>query len=100
MRPRNQTRFLAAFIAGLNTDEQSSLVALTWIGRGTFKPDQFAEAFRIAGEERVNPTERYLMGIPLLSDYLAEGLEQMGVSALDSEEDLLGFQEDATAPEP
>jgi hypothetical protein len=90
---------LAAFIAGLNTDEQASLVALTWIGRGTYAADQFDEAARMAGQERVNPTAVYLMGIPLLSDYLAEGLEQMGVSALASEEDLLGFQEDSNAPE-
>jgi Protein of unknown function (DUF3775) len=90
---------LATFIAGLNVDEQTSLVALTWVGRGTYTADQFDEAATTASEERVNPTHVYLMGIPLLSDYLAEGLELMGVSAVDAEEDLLGFEETAIAPE-
>jgi Protein of unknown function (DUF3775) len=90
---------LYTFIAGLNVDEQSSLVALTWVGRGTYTPDQFEDAVTMAGEERVNSTATYLMGIPLLSDYLADGLEQMGISALASEQELLGFQEDAVAPE-
>jgi Protein of unknown function (DUF3775) len=90
---------LYTFIAGLNSDEQSSLVALTWVGRGTYTPDQFDDAVAIADEERVNSTATYLMGIPLLSDYLAEGLAQMGISAWASEQELLGFQEDAVAPE-
>jgi hypothetical protein len=90
---------LYTFIAGLNVDEQSSLVALTWVGRGTYTPDQFADAVTMAGEERVNSTATYLMGIPLLSDYLADGLEQMGISALASEQEVFGFQEDAVAPE-
>ena len=28
---------LAEFIAGLNEDEQANLVALTWVGRGTYR---------------------------------------------------------------
>ena len=35
---------LAAFIDGLNVDEQVNLVALAWIGRGTFAPEEFDEA--------------------------------------------------------
>jgi hypothetical protein len=92
-------RELASFIAGLNVDEQASLVALTWVGRGTYTADQFDEAVTTATEERVSPTQVYLMGIPLLSEYLAEGLELMGVSAIDAEEDLLGVEETAIAPE-
>jgi hypothetical protein len=90
---------LAAFISGLNEDEQNSLVALTWIGRGTYTAEQFEEAASTAREERVNPTGVYLMGLPLLSEYLAEGLELMGGSAVDAEEDLLGFEETEIAPE-
>jgi hypothetical protein len=90
---------LAQFIAGLNVDEQTNLVALVWVGRGTYSADQFDEAVATAAQERVNPTQNYLMGIPLLADYLAEGLEQMGGSAITAEEDLLGFQETEEAPE-
>ena len=35
---------LAEFIAGLNEDEQANLVALTWVGRGTYSAEQFDEA--------------------------------------------------------
>jgi hypothetical protein len=90
---------LAQFIAGLNVDEQTNLVALTWVGRGTYSADQFDEAVQTAAQERVNPTQNYLMGIPLLADYLAEGLEQMGGSAIAAEEDLLGFEETDEPPE-
>ncbi len=80
---------LAAFIDGLNEDEQVHLVALAWIGRGTFTPDEFEEAVSTARSERVNKTSRYLLGIPLLSDYLEEGLEQLGISVEDAEKDVL-----------
>ena len=61
---------LAAFIDGLNVDEQVNLVALAWIGRGTFAPEELDEAVETARSERVSATSKYLMGIPLLADYL------------------------------
>jgi hypothetical protein len=42
-----------------------------------------------ARSERVNKTENYLLGVPMLSDYLEEGLEKMGVSVEDAEEGIL-----------
>ena len=80
---------LAAFIAALNEDEQVSLVAVTWIGRGTYGPEELAEAMATARAERTNPTESYLLGIPLLSDYLEEGLDKLGYSIEDVEQDVL-----------
>ena len=65
---------LKNFIDGLREDEQLDLVALTWIGRGTYEPDDFEEAKQTAAAERTVPTSDYLMGIPLLGDYLAQGL--------------------------
>ena len=47
----------------------------------------------MAKSERVTATEDYLLGIPLLGDYLAEGLEKMGASAIDAEKELLGHEE-------
>src|SRR3990170_7532588 len=69
---------LKGFISTLNVDEQVSLVALMWIGRGSYGPDELDEALETARAERVNPTADYLLGIPLLSDYLEEGLEKLG----------------------
>jgi hypothetical protein len=81
---------LAEFIAALNEDEQASLVALTWVGRGTYTPDEIDEAIGVAKTERVNKTEDYLIGIPLLADYLEEGLDKLGISVEDAENGILG----------
>ena len=80
---------VAVFIAGLNIDEQVNLVALMWVGRGSFVPEDFAEAVSTARSERVNKTEDYLLGIPLLSDYLEEGLDKMGFTVEDAEKGIL-----------
>jgi hypothetical protein len=80
---------LAGFIDGLNEDEQVHLVALTWIGRGTFGPEELEEAVETARNERVSATSQYLMGIPLLADYLEEGLDKLGISVEDAEKDVL-----------
>jgi len=68
----------AAFISRLNEDEQAELVAIAWIGRGTFDAEEFDEAVRTAREEHTNPAADYLLGLPLLADYLADGLYKLG----------------------
>jgi Protein of unknown function (DUF3775) len=80
---------LVSFINALNDDEQAHLVALAWIGRGTYEPEDLGEAVATARRERVNATSRYLVGMPLLADYLEEGLEKLGISAEDAESDIL-----------
>lgn len=80
---------LASFIGGLNYDEQANLVALAWVGRGTFEKEEFDEAVDTARAERINATATYLLGMPLLADYLEEGLEKMGYSVDEIEGDVL-----------
>jgi hypothetical protein len=80
---------LVGFISRLNVDEQVNLVALAWVGRGTFTADEFDEAVQTARNERVNTTSRYLLGMPLLADYLEEGLEMLGISVEDAERGVL-----------
>jgi hypothetical protein len=80
---------LAGFIDRLNYDEQANLVALMWVGRGTYEKEEFEEAVETARSERINATSSYLLGIPLLSDYLEEGLEKLGYSVDDVESDIL-----------
>lgn len=80
---------LAEFIANLNEDEQVHLVALMWVGRGSFMPEEFEEAISTARTERVNKTEDYLLGVPLLADYLEEGLEKLGYAIEDAEQGIL-----------
>ncbi|MCL4765058.1 MAG: DUF3775 domain-containing protein [Hyphomicrobiaceae bacterium] len=80
---------LVGFINALNEDEQAHLVALTWVGRGTFEPEEFDEAVETARQERTNPTASYLLGIPLLADYLEDGLEKLGFPVEDIESEIL-----------
>jgi hypothetical protein len=80
---------LMGFIRDLNEDEQASLVALAWIGRGSFGPDELEEALATARAERTNRTDEYLLGMPLLPDYLEEALDRLGYSVEDAEDDAL-----------
>ncbi len=80
---------LMGFIRDLNEDEQASLVALAWIGRGSFGPEELDEALDTARTEHVNRRDEYLLGMPLLADYLEEGLDRLGYSVEDAEDDSL-----------
>jgi Protein of unknown function (DUF3775) len=71
---------IVAFIHGLNEDEQVDLVALTWLGRGDADLDGWADLRAEAARAHNRRTASYLLGIPLLGDYLEEGLVQFGRS--------------------
>jgi hypothetical protein len=68
------------FIAGCNDDERHDLVAIVWIGRGDFEPEEWSEALRTARERELRDTADYLLGIPNLGDLLDEGLAALGRS--------------------
>lgn len=78
---------LRSYIADLNSDEQASLVAVMWIGRDTFTSDDLEEAIETAKVEASAPTEDYLLGVPMLADFLESGLEALGFDADDLVED-------------
>jgi hypothetical protein len=67
-------------ILGLNIDEQEDLLALIWIGRGDFSAKEWRSARRQAHEARTGSEADYLIGTPLLSDYLEEAVAQLGLS--------------------
>jgi hypothetical protein len=71
---------LVAMIRALNEDEQVDLVALTWLGRGDGDLDDWEDLRAEADRAHNRRTAEYLSGIPLLSDYLEEGLAQLGHS--------------------
>lgn len=83
---------LRAFIEGLSEEEQVSLVAVMWIGRGSFDAEELAEAKATAEAEATTPTADYLLGSPHLSDHLENGLDALGLSVSDAEDDLLGHR--------
>jgi hypothetical protein len=73
-------RELVEFIKELDVDEGVALVALTWIGRGDFDAEEWQGAVDAAIERREGPTWKYLLGIPLLPDYLEDALSAFGRS--------------------
>ena len=80
---------LRAFIDRLTEEEQASLVAVMWIGRGSFEAEEIEEARRTAFEEATTPCADYLIGTPHLSDHLENGLDALGLSASEDEDDLI-----------
>lgn len=71
---------LARFIAALNEDEQIDLVTLAWLGRGDGSVEEWSDLRSEASRAHNRRTAQYLIGIPLLADYLEEGLSQLGRS--------------------
>ncbi|MGI9258494.1 MAG: DUF3775 domain-containing protein [Gammaproteobacteria bacterium] len=69
---------LKTTIDDLEPDQQVSLVALMWLGRGDFSAEEWDSAFERAGESWNDRSAEYLIGTPLLADYLTMGLEQLG----------------------
>jgi len=69
----------------LNVDERFDLLAVMWIGRGDFTAEAWPEVRTKAADLRPEQVPQYLSQTPLLSDYLEEGLNQIGVSLDDFE---------------
>ncbi len=71
-------RELRELINDLNVDEAAELVALVWIGRGDFEATEWPEALAEARQRSNRKTAQYLLGMPMLGDWLEEGLEAIG----------------------
>lgn len=80
---------LRGFIDQMTEEEQAELVAVMWIGRGSFEPADYAEAVETAMAEATTPCADYLIGTPHLSDNLESGLDMLGFSATDEEDALM-----------
>jgi hypothetical protein len=80
---------IAGFINALSEEEKIDLVALMRLGRGDGTIEEWDDLRREAAEERERNrhTARYLLGEPLLGDYLAEGLAAFGLSWVDDDGD-------------
>jgi len=64
----------------LEPDQQVSLVALMWLGRGDFDAGEWDDAVATARDAWTTHTADYLIATPLVADYLAEGLAALGYS--------------------
>jgi hypothetical protein len=71
---------LTSFIGAMNVDKQIELVALAWLGRGDYSADDWPSVREQAAEAHNDKTASYLLGIPMLGDFLEEGLAMLGYS--------------------
>jgi hypothetical protein len=74
---------LLGAIRGLNDDERMRLVALAWLGRGTYDLSEWKEAVATARTEHSRRTAEYLLTLPLLGDYLEDGLAMFDEGIVD-----------------
>jgi hypothetical protein len=70
-------------IEALDIDEKTTLVALAWLGRGTYSLEEWDEALSEARRSHGRDTADYLLGLPLLGDYLEEGLAAFDLDCSD-----------------
>jgi hypothetical protein len=80
---------LVAFIEAMSEDEQVDLVTLTWLGRGDGTLEEWAELRAEAARMHNRRTASYLLGVPLLPDYLEDALAEFGRSCEEFEKDHL-----------
>lgn len=73
-----------AFVDDMSVDEQIDLVALAWLGRGDGGIEDWDDLRRQAADAHNARTAAYLLGIPLLADYLEDGLAAFGRSCEDA----------------
>ena len=72
-------------IDGLGVLERQEVLALMWLGRGDYDAESWPEALRQAGDTTNQNLTDYLVGTPLLGDYLEEGASALGLSLEDFE---------------
>lgn len=76
---------LTSWISDLNVQQQAELVALFWLGRDDGDAADYPGLVAQAQGQQGSGTARYLLGSPLLGDYLEEGLEKLGVDTSELE---------------
>lgn len=73
-------------IDGLGVPERQEVLALMWLGRGDYDAESWPEALQQVRETTIANVTDYLVGTPLLGDYLEEGAAALGLSLEDFEQ--------------
>jgi hypothetical protein len=69
---------MVEFVAGLNVEEQTDLLALIWLGRGDYDIADWDDALAEAEARIAARDPDYMIGDPALPQYLGDGLEALG----------------------
>ena len=85
---------LLAAIRGLDEDERAELVALAWLGRGTYDLEEWDDAVATARSEHRKRAGEYLLSLPLLGDYLEDGLALFDEGVVDDADDREGLDDE------
>ena len=57
---------------------------------GDYDAGEWREALTTARERAKNSTARYLMGVPLLGDYIEDGADKLGINLITEQKDGMG----------
>lgn len=71
---------ITSLIDSLSEDEQIDLVSLAWLGRDDYSAADWADVRAEAARAHNERTASYLLGMPMLGDFLEEGLATLGYS--------------------
>jgi hypothetical protein len=71
---------IEALLDDLADDQLAEVLALAWIGSGTYDSSDWDEALEEAGDPDSDPVPDQLMEMPMLAAYLEAGLEAFGLS--------------------
>ena len=82
---------LLGAIRDLPEDERAQLVALAWLGRGTYDISEWRSALDTARSEHRKRAAEYLLGLPLLGDYLEDGLSMFDDGIVDQDDKREGL---------
>jgi len=69
---------------GLGIPERQELLALMWLGRSDYDAESWSEALQQDRQTQSASETAYLLGTPLLGDYIEEGVATLGLSLEDS----------------
>jgi hypothetical protein len=75
---------LSAALNALDDEQRIEILALMWLGRGDFDRSEWRAALAQAREIHNAHETSYLLGTPLLADYLEEGIAALGSSLQDA----------------
>jgi hypothetical protein len=76
---------LTEAIEALNADQHAELLAMLWLGRDDYGVEDWEEALSEARSTVSSSFASYLVGTPLLGDYLEEGYTSLGYSCAEYE---------------